>query len=430
MIVDTMETAVKPDARPSRLRRRAWPLATAAVFVATGMAYSLFWAPVVRHHPYWIDPGDIWATYRAAHVVGWGDLGGVYGSGAGLVTFPGILLVLAPVAMLTGALGLSESFPKFLAHPAAWLVLGPYEMILSSVALFACDALAQRLGINARRRIALGVAEAAVLWNVSVVWGHPEDAIAVGLALYSLLFALDGRWTGAGWIFGAAMATQPLVLLMFPVLLALVGRREVVGFVARSILPAIALVVTPLISQFQATAHALLDQPNFPGVDHATPWTAISPVISGKGHNLTVAAGPGRLVALVLACAVGLWARRWRQDPVLIVWAAAVTLALRCLTESVMVDFYVWPALAVGLVVAWHGGRWRLAFGTFVAIVTTIAAQSHLSWLPWWIIVSAGIVAMLMVGVRTPHRTVEDVRERDVVKRSRDPSPILVGALQ
>ena len=43
-----------------------------------------------------------------------------------------------------------------------------------------------------------------------MIWGHPEDAVAVGFALYALVFALDGRWTGAGWLFGAALATQPL----------------------------------------------------------------------------------------------------------------------------------------------------------------------------------------------------------------------------
>ena len=115
-----------------------------------------------------------------------------------------------------------------------------------------------------------------------------------------------------------------------------------------------------MISQFHATTHALIDQPNYPGVDHATPWTALAPVITGRGHDLTVAAGPGRLVGLILACAVGVWARRVRHNPELIVWAAAVTLALRCLTESVMVDFYVWPTLAVALVVAAASGRWRL----------------------------------------------------------------------
>jgi hypothetical protein len=98
-----MDRGTLPVGGVTRLRRRAWPLAVTVAFVMTGMAYSLFWAPVVRHHPYWLMSGDLWGTYRAAHWVGWGDLGGVYGSGTALVTFPGILLVLAPLAMLTGA---------------------------------------------------------------------------------------------------------------------------------------------------------------------------------------------------------------------------------------------------------------------------------------------------------------------------------------
>jgi hypothetical protein len=431
MIDDVTDRGTRPTGKPSRLRRRAWPLAVTVAFLVTAMAYSLYWAPVVRHHPYWIDPGDLWATYRSAHYIGWGDLGGVYGAGTGLVTFPGILLLLAPVAMLTGALGLSETFPKFLAHPTAWLVLGPYEILLSAVALFACDALAERLGVGRGRRVALCVAEAIVLWNVSMMWGHPEDAVAVGLALYAFVFALDGRWTGAGWLFGAALATQPLVLLMFPVLLAFAGRRQMVGLASRAVLPAVALVLTPLISQFHATTHALLDQPNYPGIDHVTPWTALAPVLGGRGQSLVVAAGPGRVVSLVLACALGWWARRWRHEPELIMWAAATALALRCFTESVMVDFYIWPTLTVGLIVAASGGRWRLAVASGAAAFTTAAAQWRLGWLPWWAIVTAGLVVVLAVGTRSSRRSItEDACAPSVPSRGREPPRVLVGAVR
>ena len=71
---------------------------------------------------------------------------------------------------------------------------------------------------------------------------------------------------------------------------------------------------------------------------------------------LAVAAGPGRVVALLAACLLGWWARRWRQRPDLLVWAAAIALALRCLTESVMDSYYVWPTLALGLVLVGRNG--------------------------------------------------------------------------
>lgn len=411
------------------LRRRALPLAVTLAFVVIGMSFSLLWGPVVRHHQYWVTPGDLWGTYRAAHFVGWGDLGGVYGSGTALVTFPGILLVLAPVAMLTGALGLGESFPRFLPHPSAWLVLGPFEMILSAVALFACDALAQRLGVGLGRRAVLCLAEAAVLWNVSVIWGHPEDALAIGLALYSLIFAFDARWTGAGWLFGAALATQPLVVLMFPVLLAVGGRRHVVGLVTRGVAPAVAVVLTPLLSQFHATTHALLDQPNFPRIDHATPWTTLAPVLSGKGRDLAVAAGPGRVLAVVLACGLGWCARRWRERPDMIVWAAATAFALRCFTESVMVAFYVWPALAVGLVVVARLGRLRLALAVIAAVGITAISQWRLGELPWWTFMTAGILAVLALGAHRARAPVPaDPGALSAVSRGREPPLVLVGS--
>ena len=55
--------------------------------------------------------------------------------------------------------------------------------------------------------------------------------------------------------------------------------------------------------------------------------------------------------------------------------AAAFALALRCFTESVMVSFYVWPALAVGLVVVVRGiadGAGSLALVAGLAIAVTV----------------------------------------------------------
>jgi hypothetical protein len=413
----------------ARLHRRVWPMAGTVTLVTLGMAYSLFWAPVVRHHPYWMQSGDLWSTYRDAHYVGWGYLGGIYSAGTALISFPGIVLALAPVAMLTGALGLTEGFPKFVAKPGAWLLLGPYTLLLSAVALFACDALAERLGVPGRRRALLCLCEAVALWNVAVIWGHPEDAVAVGLALYALLFALDGRWTGAGWLFGFAVATQPLVLLMLPVVVALVPRDRLAGLLARSVAPAVALLITPLVSQFGPTSHALLDQPNYPVLDHTTPWTALAPVLGGKGTNLTVSAGPGRVVALALALGLGWWVRRMRDRPDVIVWAAALALALRCLTESVMVAFYVWPVLAVALVVSSALGRWRrLLLAGACATFTTVATQWHLGWLAWWSMATAGILATLLVGTPSLRRVLRRATAGITVEAGHEPVPALVGA--
>ncbi len=159
------------------------------------------------------------------------------------------------------------------------------------------------------------------------------------------------------------MATQPVVVLMLPVILALAGKSRVLPLLVRASLPSVLLLATPIAAEFHATAHALVDQPNFPNIDHRTPWTALAPRLGGSGQGLSVAAGPGRVVAVVLACATGWVARRWRDRPEMVVLAAAFTLALRCFTESVMVSFYVWPVLAVGLVVVLRGSPWRWMVG-------------------------------------------------------------------
>jgi hypothetical protein len=121
---------------PARLRQAALPFAISIAVVASGMAYSMLWGPLVHNLPLWSTPADFWATYRAAHFIGWGDFGGIYASNANFVTFPGILVVLAPVAVFTGSLGLLEGFPLSVPHPTAWIVCGPVEMAFGSLALF------------------------------------------------------------------------------------------------------------------------------------------------------------------------------------------------------------------------------------------------------------------------------------------------------
>ena len=240
-----------------------------------------------------------------------------------------------------------------------------------------------------------------MLFNISVLWGHPEDAVAVGLAIYALMAAFDLRFPKAGWLFGAAVAFQPLVIVALPILLVVGGRKRAIGLIVRGAVPAAVLVIAPLVSNARTTLHALLDQPfTYPRIftNHATPWTFLAPRLSGSGTETMVGGGPVRTLSLFLACAVGWWALRWRDRPAMLMWAFALALALRCYTESVMTDYYLWPVLAVGLVVAARCSNVRFAIAIVAAVATTITAQWHYSWVPWWLLDMGGITVVLVAA--------------------------------
>ena len=228
------------------------------------MAYSFLWLPLTLHGFYshfWLTPGDLWSSYRTAHWVGWGAYGSLYSATGTYLTFPGIAILLAPVAVLTHALGMSECFPLMIPHPTAWILLGPIELGLGCSFLSHSMHSRSASGVGGRRRAVTCVIQGVLVWPLLVIWGHPEDAIAVALMAYVVISVLDQRWARAGWLFGAAVAFQPLVLLVLPLCLTRGGTKQLTGFLGRSIGPSIALLAVPFLSDWHDTWDAVVKQP-------------------------------------------------------------------------------------------------------------------------------------------------------------------------
>jgi hypothetical protein len=358
------------------------------------VAYSFWWNPVVNHTYGWVVPGDIWSTLRAAHWVGWGDLGNVYGKDTALVTFPGIAVLLAPVAMISGALGLSESIaPVFLAKPTSWYLLGPAICLLGSTCLFAFDAVAEAFGADRRRRAVLCWMEAAIIFQVVAIWGHPEDLVALALALYAILAGERDRTPLAAWLWGAAIAVQPLVVLMLPMVFVRTPSRSRAKFCVFAAVPSVVLLGAPLLSQWSATSAVLFRQANFPYLDHATPWVTLSPRLS----SISVGTGPGRVLAVVAAILLGLLAARRPPTPTGLLWLCALALCLRCFFESVMVPFYLGPPLAMVVLATATANRWpRLLASWAIAISATLLGFHRASpwgyWVPLILLLAAGLL--------------------------------------
>src|SRR5258708_25301663 len=176
------------------------------------------------------------AADRLVHL----HVGGLYTQPTRLSALPGAALILLPVAAVITAAGLPLQIPgsvdPHLALSAAWLLGGPYEIALSCAVLFAADALAEELGAADDVRKLLAAAGVVALWGV-VIWGHPEDAVAVALLLYAVLALGRGRPALAGWLAGAAVCVQTLVLLALPVLLAVLAWRRMPAFLLRAAVP-------------------------------------------------------------------------------------------------------------------------------------------------------------------------------------------------
>jgi len=145
-------TSPLPAVRPW-LARRLFPLLATAVLVAVGMASTIWWGPALLGQHGWILPHDLWGTLAAAQRLAHLDVAGLYTPPTALISLPGAAVILVPVAAVISAAGLSLPIPApHSPHPGAWLLAGPYLILVSAVALFAADAIAEDLGVTRPRR--------------------------------------------------------------------------------------------------------------------------------------------------------------------------------------------------------------------------------------------------------------------------------------
>jgi hypothetical protein len=401
-----------------------FPLIASAGLIVIGM-FTTTWGPTLVGRTEWALPYDLWGTLIATTRLAHGNIGGLYAPPTGLISLPGAAVILLPGAAVISALGLSLTIPgPHNLHPAVWLVAGPYQIALCCVTLFAADALAEQLGVRFWKRGLLAAASAGILWSVSARWGHPEDAVAVGLLLYAVLAQARARLGLAGWLAGAAVCVQPLVLLALPVMLAVMPWRRMAPFLVRAALPSVVLLGATAIANWHDTYMSVTSQPNSPVINHPTAWTSLAPHMA----NQNVAAGPFRLATIVLACLCALAIRRHWQSGVAsaanaeisgsgddafsrssafwspelltdVLWWVALTLALRSFFEPVMVSYYPWPPMAVALIPAATLSWPRLVAAGVLAGGLTAAAQgpSHAVWI-WWVPIVAGLVVLLAVA--------------------------------
>jgi hypothetical protein len=119
-----------------------------------------------------------------------------------------------------------------------------------------------------------------------------------------------------------------------------------------------------------------------------------------------VAAGPARILAIVVACGCALVvARRWRavrpagrwgQEALReLLWWTAVTLALRSVFEPVMVAYYLWPPLALALIAASRDWSRLVPTGCLAVVLTFFSQIQWRNPWSWWTPMVIGLALAL-----------------------------------
>jgi hypothetical protein len=273
-------------------------------------------------------------------------------------------------------------------------VAGPWMIILSSIVVFGADRFAERWGWSTLKRSVLAIGQTLILVNVTVWWGHPEDAIAVGLVLYAALATEGERWRRSALLLGLAVAMQPLALLAAAPLLARLAWRQIGRLLPWLVGPTLVVLAGPLVAEPRAVWRVLFNQPNYPLLNHATPWTSTATKLSAE----SVAAGPWRLVAVVIAMALGAVVCRRRLSLDLALWVAAASFVVRLCFETVIANYYIWPALALGMLVAGRRGWPRFVGFVVFSMLESLFQQVHMAgvW-PWWSLTVVPTVAALLI---------------------------------
>ena len=180
---------------------------------------------------------------------------------------------------------------------------------------------------------------------------HPQDLLAVGLALCSLAFAIRGKWAWAGALLGLAFLSNQFVLLVAAPMVVVVPNRARLRFILAGA-AAVVVVVAPLaiVTSGRAIKWSILGSGNEPPPKGSYGGTfmrnlALSP------HELLLCA---RILPIVCALALAWWAKRRLGDASLgavpLLSLVATSLAFRLVFEVSLWGYY-FAACAVLIVI-------------------------------------------------------------------------------
>jgi hypothetical protein len=358
--------------------RRSW---LSAVLIGTGfgcaaMFYSLFVFGWSHHQSMWLAPTDIWMVVNGGRFAWHGALGYVY-QGTTSYALPLSFIVMAPVSGLIDHYGLVEGAPFPVAHPSAWLYVGPYSLLFGIFLLHAVRRLAWDLGVR-KRLWAVQLAAVCIVLVPCFQWGHFEDVLALTFVVQAARKLIVQDWLPAALLLSVAISFKQTALMVLPLLVFMAPK----GTRVRCVLAAFALpgafVAFTLGVDWSDTAKAL--------------FSPVNEVARYQGHSAFYVTWLGgktsqisRTAGLLLSVIAG-WCFRKAKGAPEVLSALSVTLILRPFSEAINYSYYWSPGLlfagCVGLAVH-RSVRWRDWVWPVLAIVWA-TPRSTGAVEPWW----------------------------------------------
>ena len=195
---------------------------------------------------------------------------------------------------------------------------------------------------------------------------HPEDLVAMGLALGALACVDRQRWIWAGILLGLALTSQQFVLLVIAPLIVTIPANGRVKLAA-SLVGAAALVSLPFVALSSGRAFgATIGMGNTPNVGRT--------VLAGLHLGGVAVFASSRLLPIALAMALALWMRHRLGprlcEPLPLASLVGTSLALRLLFEVNLFGYYFMAVAVMLLVLDVLQGRISAYSIAWIAVVT------------------------------------------------------------
>jgi len=257
------------------------------------------------------------------------------------------------------------------------------------------------------------VAALLPVWMCVQTYFHPQDLLALGLALSALACARRDRWLMAGILLALAILSQQFALLVAVPLFIVAPAAKKTRFAGAALLAG-AVVVLPLVvlTSGRVLRAVAIGSGSTPSSGRTVLWETH---ISGFAGVLLYRVSP-----LVVAALLSWWVVRRigprALEPVPLMSLVAVSLALRLVFEANLFTYYFMALMVtVVLLEATRGSIRRTVAAWIVAMTVVLCRMTGLPYLitEWKITLEHDVIPLLLGGAVVLGILVEAIRGSD-----------------